>query len=1504
MIFQPYATRSATLFSSALRSFIPASARAVCIGAALIIGGCQTNTVKSEDLPAIEIGSASPQTTPVPTGDAAAPDLPQIEIIDAPNTVSPGQVVSVRLGTNFAPPEGVTGVAVNVDGVDGWFKASSAPEPAAISDTVDWIFPVTVIVADTAPPGEQVRIDFALLATGDEAGGFKAWQPLIDITGAVACPQDSECSATECGPDPVCGLACGGCNNGDTCNGLGQCEPIGSACPDIADCTDRVCGSDPVCGTSCGTCQVGETCDLNGLCVPGDMVCGDGVKAGSETCDGADVGTETCLNQGFDGGTLACNGTCDGFDTTNCTYACGDNGIDPGESCDGTDLGTETCVTQGFDGGALACNGTCDGFDTTNCTYACGDNGIDPGESCDGTDVGTETCLTQGFGGGTLTCNGTCDGFDTSSCTFVCGDGSVDAGEGCDDSNATAGDGCDATCAVESGWQCAGDPSVCTAICGDGQVLGTETCDGANVGAETCQTQGFDTGALACNVTCDAFDVSGCSYVCGDGNIDPGEACDDSNTSTGDGCDASCAIEAGWQCSGDPSVCVETCGNGAVDANEDCDASDLNAATCASEGFDGGTLACSASCTFDTTACFVCGDGVLNGTEGCDGTDFGINDCIGVGFDAGTPTCPADCSTADYTACTFTCGDNGVDPGETCDGTDLGTETCLAQGFDAGTLACASDCLGYDTAACTYTCGNDVANGAEVCDGSDLLGEDCSTQGFAAGTLTCDGSCTAFVTDACITQGEVQPLWPLNGEGWGSWVTATGPGALDTLDEACDPSTADQCSDFVSGMPGRGDPACQHAGELRQLVLPYADCTDVTLNDELGAFDWICDDSLGVARAVSTGKKDGVYLSDLIDWNALPIKWKDNFVNYSDGVTPDSTTAGAWWLTPVQTATGGQLPTQAGVFVVASNLALPVTFSTSSQSLVTKPGVATILGSSNPGSPAHVVSGGGGSTSDWRAFLWVEADIDAFGDIDGIDFGTYAPFATVENTTIVRVSNSGGTGITLGTSSHSATIRAVSLDDVREGFNIAGRCGLMEDVLIVGEGVNGYSTSHGIYLNAGDWTMRRVTSVANASDGIYAYNADDSLLDDAILADNGASGLETRSFTVGLVATNIRVYNNGGYGIYNGGWDNHIQHFISGNNGYYGARYMTGASLGIFASNGQHGSGENTFEAGVTVANNGFSGIYRTEINLNTLAISNLGNGIEVDGSGYLSDIASLYNDQDASTNAADIDETGFNVFSGRMLVTDSTNTNDGTTWSTGSCEASSSTPVSSGQGIDDTCTANPNTASNSVVTSAPGLPDVVSYAAADTANSSDNNATDMQGPGRAVVENVTDWHNFDNNYRTWGEYTDLLLSDPANTSAGRCSAAAENCAIWDWRISVADTVVRNALAAELPLDGSADARFEVLDAPYTSATNCGYIPGAVWDSPIAGQCSITFLRRAVEILGDGAGNENSFCESGEDCIRLRHIGGYQGTGNLVQVQTIGTGGTIENVNLFEYDSW
>jgi hypothetical protein len=62
------------------------------------------------------------------------------------------------------------------------------------------------------------------------------------------------------------------------------------------------------------------------------------------------------------------------------------------------------------------------------------------------------------------------------------------------------------------------------------------------------------------------------------------------------------------------------CGNGTIDAGEDCDQGDLGGATCFTEGFPGGALACGAGCTFDTSSCsnvrFVDnGDGTVTDVE-------------------------------------------------------------------------------------------------------------------------------------------------------------------------------------------------------------------------------------------------------------------------------------------------------------------------------------------------------------------------------------------------------------------------------------------------------------------------------------------------------------------------------------------------------------------------------------------------------------------------------------------------------------------------------------------------------------------------------------------------------------------------------------------------------------------------------------------------------------------------------------------------------------------------
>jgi hypothetical protein len=54
---------------------------------------------------------------------------------------------------------------------------------------------------------------------------------------------------------------------------------------------------------------------------------------------------------------------------------------------------------------------------------------------------------------------------------------------------------------------------------------------------------------------------------------------------------------------------VPGCGDAIIDVGEDCDATNLNGKTCATQGFSTGSLSCTASCTFNTSACTLSSGG-------------------------------------------------------------------------------------------------------------------------------------------------------------------------------------------------------------------------------------------------------------------------------------------------------------------------------------------------------------------------------------------------------------------------------------------------------------------------------------------------------------------------------------------------------------------------------------------------------------------------------------------------------------------------------------------------------------------------------------------------------------------------------------------------------------------------------------------------------------------------------------------------------------------------------
>lgn len=175
--------------------------------------------------------------------------------------------------------------------------------------------------------------------------------------------------------------------------------------------------------------------------------------------------------------------------------------LDPLNSQIGGLIGTQDCFSLGISpdlipvsAGLYACETVLDAV--IGRPAECGDFTVEGDEGCDdGNTVGGDGC--------------------SASCTVesLCGNGALDAGEECDDGNLFLVDGCDDECQIEE-------------RCGDGILHAGEACDdGGNVSGD------------GCSATCDI------EAVCGNGQLEPGEECDDGNAASGDGCTDLCIEE-------------------------------------------------------------------------------------------------------------------------------------------------------------------------------------------------------------------------------------------------------------------------------------------------------------------------------------------------------------------------------------------------------------------------------------------------------------------------------------------------------------------------------------------------------------------------------------------------------------------------------------------------------------------------------------------------------------------------------------------------------------------------------------------------------------------------------------------------------------------------------------------------------------------------------------------------------------------------------------------------
>ena len=404
--------------------------------------------------------------------------------------------------------------------------------------------------------------------------------------------------------------------------------------------------------------------------------------------------------------------------------------------------------------------------------------------------------------------------------------------------------------------------------------------------------------------------------------------------------------------------------------------------------------------------------------------------------------------------------------------------------------------------------------------------------------------------------------------------------------------------------------------------------------------------------------------------------------------------------------------------------------------------------------------------------------------------------------------------------------------------------------------LRGVRVSNGIYRNvnlragSGPSSSNKAIHIvsANTDTGIYVWGEYNILSD--IVSFNNSEGIYMASNSVNNVLFNITVTNN-----------------------FY---------RGITASSDRH-----TVFMNITAANNNLNGmsIFADNATIaNAAAINNTRAGLDLDNSSLIQ-VANL----STSNNQYGVYlvNSDSNYFTGHLKVGAN---------STSNCQVSGGTAPGL---IQSTCTDTGADGSSVYTgqTSDAVLRVNINAAGSFVGKSSGDSVNQGDTGGTAAFDSLTDWTGFENLFRGWGK-DGGDFPDIANRSG---CVSGDTCQIWDWSLANGDTgdggapVLQNALTIPTG-DDSLTHYWEAADS-----TACAEIPGAVWDSGNSA-CFTTFLRKAVETLGDGIGNENGLCESNETCLYTPNFGSYQGHGGLLSAGTF-TNGTLVGITLLKYDT-
>lgn len=786
-------------------------------------------------------------------------------------------------------------------------------------------------------------------------------------------------------------------------------------------------------------------------------------------------------------------------------------------------------------------------------------------------------------------------------------------------------------------------------------------------------------------------------------------------------------------------------------------------------------------------------------------------------------------------------------------------------------------------------CWSDIANSASLSitnfpftigeeDGSydvyawaiDELGNVSSLSNSGAGTVGIDkasitqGFICPYTLPSSVTISDVYPTY----DDWNEWIL------FDEKNKAFFEQDETQCT--AAAINYFSD--CMHAGIVKSIpVTGVNSCDGLTIADDLGVYEFDCDDSSGTATFYSKELKRGKGLRHLVNATS----WKVNEVTINCGVQLTTSSSTTWFDNPVVVAPDNSdetTDTMLPLDEVDDDGAGPDQAYTSKTIFTISGGVVDTVGYNlNLSGTSFVVIDG----STLRFAGWEDTDGELDADEDNYTFSFNGTKSVGADGIPDSVTSYQGNHLLVSSVSHNPTYHRSSLlscgdtntDNVWiEGdFDCDNGAGLKAELVYYTRYCNLFNfrnmeVKNCSYAGIFPWMgkgqrIRSVNAHHNEKYGIVLQHSNGSIVSQSVLNNNLFNGVFSANLLNNTYHQNI-VSNNGGIGFYNNVTNTSyiIENLIT-SNGSVG--FTTRGADTIFKDN--------------LIINNGSHGIrmgnsYSTDYYKNSI-INNNGSAIYFMNNSDGNDFSYIY----AANNTSDIDvhtsnaPTCNNNTFGDYIFVGSTNSCTFHATSTGN-------NITTGLGVN--CTKNDGSAA---ITS--GADGANTFEGPLTSSDNSNTSPDTDNNGIVAYSSITDWVNFDNLFRTWGASS----SDSLFTTNHQADCSVGDCQIWDYRLKSSDTQLRNR-----SVNGSTEnAVFEpreycpsFLHGNETFTTNNGEV----------------ILKHANEIVWDVIGDDDGLCESNEACIYTPNFGTpYQGSGDYTSNFCIFQDGTISGVKMYAY---